>query len=445
MLNTYKEKSNFYIKKIKNYFILFNLIQNSKVIVINKNVKSLIDQLDNGKKISDFNDNEKNVLNKLLKANIIADNGGKEKAKAKKSAKNRNLFSIWLQLTDKCNFNCPYCEFGEKTADLDLITFKKNIENLYNQTKEQGCSGINIKLTGGEPMLELTLLEEVINLTQKIDPKYFNYSIITNGSLVNDKIIEIIKKYKIGLSISMDGIYDVHNKTRSFKNGAPSFEIIMKNIKKLRDNGLSPFILTVISKNNIKHITEIFDFYCKNKLGFRFNLVREVYENKKELEKDNKLFTEGFLKLFRHIRKNLPEKSITDFFRLGNIPFDFRKNKHCAILGSFMGMHNNGKIYTCVEGMSEEFEIESRDGLLKIKDTGYGYDNLTVDKIAECSDCEWKYLCAGGCPTIKYKNFKRFDVPSIRCSFYKKVIPGFIDLVGYQLYVKDREKKKLIK
>ena len=42
--------------------------------------------------------------------------------------------------------------------------------------------------------------------------EYIQFSIQTNGTLINDEIIEFIKRYDIHMGLSIDGIKEVHDK-----------------------------------------------------------------------------------------------------------------------------------------------------------------------------------------------------------------------------------------
>ncbi|NUV00532.1 hypothetical protein XO12_10720 [Marinitoga sp. 1154] len=60
----------------------------------------------------------------------------------------------------------------------------------------------------------------------------YESSIITNGYLLNKKIIEKLKEIKVThLQITVDGIKELHDVRRFLANKKGTFDIIMKNIK----------------------------------------------------------------------------------------------------------------------------------------------------------------------------------------------------------------------
>ncbi|WP_349267024.1 radical SAM protein [Thermoanaerobacterium thermosaccharolyticum] len=85
---------------------------------------------------------------------------------------------------------------------------------------------------GGEPLLNW----DVINLSIDYARTFRSdceISFTTNATLLTDEIISKIVHSKINITISLDGPQILHDANRVFANGAGTFELVMKNIKKL--------------------------------------------------------------------------------------------------------------------------------------------------------------------------------------------------------------------
>jgi len=126
----------------------------------------------------------------------------------------RNLTRIKIQLGLKCNYSCEYCsqrfiprnpdddykheDEDEKTAE-EISIFIKRFD------KVTIGESIHFEMWGGEPFLYFPKMKLV---TKQLHEKYPNatFSVITNGSLINQEIIEFIQKYKFGVCISHDGV-----------------------------------------------------------------------------------------------------------------------------------------------------------------------------------------------------------------------------------------------
>jgi len=132
----------------------------------------------------------------------------------KMDAGKRNLTKIKIQLGLKCNYSCEYCsqrfiprnpddnykheDEDEKTAE-EISVFVKRFDNVtVGET-------LHFELWGGEPFLYFPKMKMI---TEQLHEKYpkATFSVITNGSLINQEIIDFIQKYKFSVSISHDGV-----------------------------------------------------------------------------------------------------------------------------------------------------------------------------------------------------------------------------------------------
>lgn len=148
-----------------------------------------------------------------------------------------------LILTELCNSQCKYCyekslkefenglekkftfKFSEpEKVSYSIIQLKKFIEQNLNPT---------IIFYGGEPLLELDKIKEIINNIPKC-----KFRMQTNGKLLNKIPFSYIKKID-KILISLDG-----DKERTdFNRGKGTYELVIKNIKALRKKGYSGEII----------------------------------------------------------------------------------------------------------------------------------------------------------------------------------------------------------
>ena len=129
------------------------------------------------------------------------------------SAGKRNLKKIKISLGLKCNYSCDYCSqrFVPRNKDDHLDTsdmyhigddeveaYVKKFDNISIQDEP------HFELWGGEPFLYWKTLKPLVEQLHEKYPKS-TYSIITNGSLFTDEIIDFIEKHDVRISISHDG------------------------------------------------------------------------------------------------------------------------------------------------------------------------------------------------------------------------------------------------
>jgi len=137
-----------------------------------------------------------------------------------------------IHTTRNCNLNCEYCYENITGLDVKWEIIKENIDLILN---ENTSNNIKIEFLGGEPMLAFDLIEKACNYFE--NNKYDNnisYMLTTNGTILTEKMLNIIKKFNIYIYVSIDGLPFTHNMKRVFKNtNEPTYDIIAKNVKKM--------------------------------------------------------------------------------------------------------------------------------------------------------------------------------------------------------------------
>lgn len=153
---------------------------------------------------------------------------------------NSKIKKICLQVTQNCNFRCNYCIYsgGYETRDhtnqrMDLGTAKKGIDFLINHSKDS--SSIDVSFYGGEPLLEFDFIKACMEYaTECGEGKVVTFNMTTNGSLLNENMVEKFLEYNIMISISIDGPKEIHDKNRKFAaNGCGTFDTVYSNLKAL--------------------------------------------------------------------------------------------------------------------------------------------------------------------------------------------------------------------
>lgn len=130
---------------------------------------------------------------------------------------------IQIDLTNKCNHHCVYCFYRCARNEFLNATFNENdfipiniIKPLLSEFATYGIPAVQYT-GGGEPLMHPNFYE-IINETIRLG---FQYALVTNGSLISLKHINIFR-YATWIRISLDGISDdVYKKSQ----GAPAADI----------------------------------------------------------------------------------------------------------------------------------------------------------------------------------------------------------------------------
>jgi radical SAM additional 4Fe4S-binding domain len=146
---------------------------------------------------------------------------------------------VVLQVTQNCNLRCSYCAYTDgyynrrhQNRKMDFETAKTAVDFLLEHSK--GVPQVVVGFYGGEPLLEIELIKKVISyIEETYVGKIVNYAMTTNGTLLTDDTVDYLVSKKFALTISLDGPKELHDKHRIFENGEGSFEVIIKNVKRM--------------------------------------------------------------------------------------------------------------------------------------------------------------------------------------------------------------------
>lgn len=155
--------------------------------------------------------------------------------------------AIAWRITNRCNLGkCFFCRIGPKsTSSINELTLEeiKTIAYQYFISRSIDRGRKKIYITGGEPFIRNDF-EEIINYITK--DLRIPLSIVTNGTLVKDDIINSLNDPLIELNFSLDGTEEVHNKIRKYD----IFNITLANLIKILDKKINVDLLPTVTKVN---------------------------------------------------------------------------------------------------------------------------------------------------------------------------------------------------
>lgn len=161
------------------------------------------------------------------------------------------ISQAYIEITNRCNLNCAECYnrsgLNKKTVEISPLDFRKIIRTLHYDY------GVKIfDISGGEPVLH-SKWNEILQIMEEF--KNCSFLIVTNGTLKNDKLYELLETSdSFIVQFSIDGASEeTHSKLR----GKGNFKKTISNIKSLNPKN-SPIIKMVLSKHNINQLEDYF-------------------------------------------------------------------------------------------------------------------------------------------------------------------------------------------
>lgn len=293
---------------------------------------------------------------------------------------------------------------------------------------------ILITLMGGEPLVSenYAVIEEILSF---IKSRGFSYNIITNGFNIGQYLTLFDKVKPQSVQVTIDGIKDVHDRRRIQKDGTGTFDIIIKNVHALISREVPVYIRMNIDKDNIDSI-KLFAQYMQEQFKNSKYCIPYIYP----MQDGGCLYDEAILDESTVITavQNLEDSGVdmsgvqcvfhgSTFIQsiANNSKIKLKLRNCCANKKQYI-LDSYGDIYKCWFGIgNKKFSIGKYCDLSTYNgEIDTLWKKRTVNKLAKCSACKYRYLCGGGCLSHIYAGTK--DLDKTRCV-------NFYDLIKLQL------------
>lgn len=378
-------------------FYLYNSLSNSFAELDRDTYTFLCEQ---SEKKNDIKISDEGLKEILVKMKVIVDNDHDAFLRFKYRTLLRRFANTHLSLTINptldCNFACPYCFEGKhpqvymsNQVEEDVVSFVKRHEMVKS---------LNVVWFGGEPLLAFNRMKSLTQKFLNMDLVY-EAGMITNGYLLTDRVIDHLTDMKIkSIQVTVDGLKDVHDGRRCLKNGYPTFDKIIENIK--HAHIVCPDIKLNV-RVNIDRTNEL-DFLELYKL-FQEEEFKGIYLTPAfvdDIEKINKcvLNTE---EQNNYINRLLRENGIV-FNRFYPSPGQecFVRNPNSVVIGP------KGELYKCWNDVGKADRVYGYlDGRITNEPLLFQYLAASDPFDDEqCKECLLLPVCGGGCP---YNRIKR--------------------------------------
>ncbi|MDD5731574.1 MAG: radical SAM protein [Patescibacteria group bacterium] len=168
-----------------------------------------------------------------------------------------------LIMSEVCNFRCTYCIHFNNLETSDRINnpekfmrfemAKEAVDQYFEILREHGKHTIEINFGGGEPLMAWSVIKQVLEYCRATYGSEFElqFSINTNASFITQEIAETLKKYRVGIASSLDGLQEENDRVRLTKSGGGTFSQILLGFDKLVqvEYPLEGIAVTVTEKN----------------------------------------------------------------------------------------------------------------------------------------------------------------------------------------------------
>lgn len=309
--------------------------------------------------------------------------------------------NVLIKPTDGCNLRCKYCfhqDMGYSPKALEEAMLERFCRITFPHYKS-----ISIIWHGGEPtFVGSSQFERYICIIDRFAAEtgtHVNQIMQTNGTLLTDDFIRIIKEHHIGIGISYDG--PVNDITRN------STAKLQQSDRLLRQAHIRYGTISVVSGLNVHALPQLYQHMCELGRPVQLNHYVNTAENApKELNMDAQEYIEAMKELFEiWLSDENGSIEVDPFARLIRDIYHGRSSlcARSSCMRNWFCMEPTGELTPCDRDFPKEYhygfvsdyddirEIYASEGYLKLM-------QASIKRREKCqSSCDVYPLCEGGC------------------------------------------------
>ena len=345
--------------------------------------------------------------------------------------------ALCLHVAHTCNLNCEYCFAGQgkyhgEDAIMSYDVGKRALDFLVENSGTR--KNLEVDFFGGEPLVNFDVVKQLVAYARSIEKeknKHFRFTLTTNGVLLTDDVIDLLKKEMNNFVLSLYVRKEINYSKRKKLNGEGSYDIIVphfKNFVEKRGNK-EYYMRGTFTRNNLDFTNDIFHMAD---LGFK-ELSMEPVVSKPDTdyalrEEDLDTLFEQYEILAKEMIKRKREGNPFTFYHymidLSGGPCIYKRITGCGSGTEYLAVTPNGDFYPCHQFVGDKKFLMGNvwDGVTntELRDE---FKLCNVYSRKECENCWAKLYCSGGCAANSYHTQGSINgVYEYGCKLFRKRI-----------------------
>lgn len=369
-----------------------------------------------------------------------------------------NVKAICLNVAHTCNLSCEYCfakggKYHGPDAIMTTEIAKKAIDFLISNSGNH--YNLDVDFFGGEPLMNWNVVKETVEYARSLEEKYnkhFNFTLTTNGMLLDDDKIDYLNKNMKNVVLSLDGRRETHDEFRKTIGGNGSFDTVVPNFQNFvnKRGDKEYYIRGTYTANNLDFTNDVKTYLD---LGFKRTSLEPVVGNSESeyALKDNDLETlyKEYEKLADMMIEAIDNNDEFIFYHymidLENGPCVHKRISGCGSGTEYMAITPTGDLYPCHQFVGNDDFIlgDLENGIIRndIIDT---FKKCNCYSKEECKSCWANMYCSGGCAANNYNaNGDINKTNEYSCKLFRKRIEMAIAIKIYEYMEKSEEKESI--
>lgn len=179
---------------------------------------------------------------------------------------------VVLHVHTFCNLNCKRCRIQDYIQMKRVTVAPRLVKKILSQYRRYNPNGV-VEFSSGELFANKRIIFPYIEHCQDIGLKYV---VLTNGTYAVAEDVEFVSRGHESFIVSLDSHREeIHDYIR----GKGTYKKVMQFIDLLNVQKIRYEILTVVSKLNVGHLTDIYDFLTSRRYFtmHRLNLLKKSF------------------------------------------------------------------------------------------------------------------------------------------------------------------------
>ena len=308
-------------------------------------------------------------------------------------------FDLTILPSMDCNLHCWYCfEDHVPNSRMNKDVQERIVKHIQKKVENREINGLSLEYFGGEPLLDFNKIAFPLGAALKSifvqNNLPFNCIFITNGTLIDDTMIEQLAELDARFQITLDGNKQRHDKIRFKKmNNEGTYQHIVQTIYRLTERIENTYVNIRINydEKTLNCIDELLDDLSgldRKKVGIHFERVWQT-SNTNTNTNDN-VNLKAAINLF-----------MANGFQVSYINWHPRSCACKAERVNQLAVNYDGKVFKCT---GRKFTDEHSDGELDEK----GYIQWKAGRLEQrlgnatfenhlCLNCKMLPICMGPC------------------------------------------------
>lgn len=362
--------------------------------------------------------------------------------------------AICLNVAHTCNLSCEYCfakggKYHGPDAIMDVETAKKAIDFLIANSGNH--YNLDVDFFGGEPLMNWDVVKETVSYARSLEEKYnkhFNFTLTTNGMLLDDEKNEYLNNNMKNVVLSLDGRKEIHDEFRKTIGGKGSFDTVVPKFQEfVKSRGDKEYYMRGTFTANNLDFTEDIKTYLD--LGFKRTSLEPVVGNTDSpyalKEEDLPLLFDQYEKLADMMIEAINNNDEFIFYHymidLENGPCAHKRLSGCGSGTEYMAVTPTGELYPCHQFVgNEDFILGNLDQGIKRDDLVNEFKTCNCYSKEECKTCWANMYCSGGCAANNYNaNGDINKIHDYSCKLFRKRIEMAIAIKIYEYLNQNKE------